>query len=85
MKQQRRRRSPKPRISPSVLERINPNAAGIDCGSAEHFVAVPPDRDATPVRSFPTFTGDLHRLDSNRWLGGASRHWFAAPGLKEQV
>ena len=66
MKQQRRRRSTKPRISPSVLERINPHAAGIDCGSAEHFVAVPPDRDATPIRSFPTFTGDLHRLAD--WL-----------------
>lgn len=66
MKQQRRRRSPKPRVSPSVLERINPNTAGIDCGSAEHFVAVPPDRDTTPVRSFPTFTGDLHRLAD--WL-----------------
>jgi transposase len=55
-----------PRLSPSVLERINPHAAGIDCGSAEHFVAVPPDRDACCVRSFPTFTTDLHRLAD--WL-----------------
>jgi hypothetical protein len=45
MKRQRRRPSPKPRVSPSVLERLNPHAAGIDCGAAEHFVAVPPDRD----------------------------------------
>ena len=66
MKHHRRRRPPKPRVSPSVLDRINPNAAGIDCGSAEHFVAVPPDRDPTPVRSFQTFTGDLHRLAD--WL-----------------
>ena len=66
MPQQRRRRAPKPRVSPSALERITPHAAGIDCGSAAHFVAVPPDRDATPVRSFPTFTGDLHRLAD--WL-----------------
>ena len=66
MKRQRRRHSPKPRSSPSILEHINPHAAGIDCGSAEHFVAVPPDRDATPVRSFPTFTGDLSRLAD--WL-----------------
>jgi transposase len=29
-------------------------------------VAVPPDRDATPVRSFSTFTYDLHRLAD--WL-----------------
>ena len=66
MKRHGRRPSPKPRRSPSVLDRINPHAAGIDCGSAEHFVAVPPDRDATPVRSFPTFTADLQRLAD--WL-----------------
>jgi len=29
---------------------MNPNAAGIDCGAETHYVAVPPDRDATPVR-----------------------------------
>ena len=52
--------------SPSLLERINPNAAGIDCGSAAHYVAVPADRDPTPVRAFPTFTTDLHRLAD--WL-----------------
>jgi transposase len=63
--QPRRRRS-KPRSSPYVLERINPHAAGIDCGSTAHFVAVPPDRDATPVQSFRTFTTDLHRLAD--WL-----------------
>jgi transposase len=66
MKRHRRRPSPKPRTSPHALERLHPDAAGIDCGSAEHFVAVPPDRDATPVRSFPTFTGDLYRLAD--WL-----------------
>ena len=66
MKRHRRHPSPKPRTSPDVLERLHPHAAGIDCGSAEHFVAVPPDRDATPVRSFATFTGDLHRLAD--WL-----------------
>jgi transposase len=55
-----------PRVSPSLLERINLNVAGIDCGSAEHFVAVPPDRDSAPVQSFKTFTSDLHRLAD--WL-----------------
>lgn len=30
----------------------HPNAAGIDIGSASHFVAVPPDRDDEPVREF---------------------------------
>src|SRR5882672_1922530 len=66
MKRHRRRQPPKPRVSPSVLDHINPHAAGIDCGSGEHFVAVPPDRDPTPVRSFATFTGDLPRLAD--WL-----------------
>ena len=61
-----RDRSTKPRRSPSVLGRLNPDAAGIDCGSAEHFVAVPPDRDADCVRSFATFTDDLRRLAD--WL-----------------
>jgi transposase len=66
MKHNRRRSPGKPRVSPTVLDRINPNVAGIDCGAAEHFVAVPPDRDATPVQSFTTFTNDLLRLAD--WL-----------------
>jgi transposase len=66
MKDNHARRRGKHRRSPSVLERINPNAAGIDCGSAEHYVAVPPDRDPQPVQSFKTFTSDLIRLAD--WL-----------------
>ena len=50
----------------SLLERITPNAAGIDCGAEVHYVAVPADRDPAPVRSFTTFTADLHRLAD--WL-----------------
>ena len=42
-----------------ILEK---NAAGIDIGAREMFVAVPPDRDAHPVQIFNTFTEDLHRL-----------------------
>ncbi|MGH9463406.1 MAG: IS110 family transposase, partial [Vicinamibacteria bacterium] len=45
---------------------MNSNVAGIDCGSAEHYVAVPPERDPSSVRSFKTFTSDLHRLAD--WL-----------------
>ncbi|MBI2764517.1 MAG: hypothetical protein HYX53_01255, partial [Chloroflexi bacterium] len=30
---------------------LHPNAAGIDIGASEHFVAVPPDRDPQPVRN----------------------------------
>jgi transposase len=66
MKHSQRRPRKKLASGPSLLARINPNAAGIDCGSAEHYVAVPADRDATPVRSFPTVTMDLHRLAD--WL-----------------
>ena len=45
---------------------VFPNAAGLDIGSAEIVVAVPPDRDAEPVRVFATFTPDLHALVA--WL-----------------
>lgn len=45
---------------------INPNAAGIDIGSKFHVVAVPANCDAEPVRTFKSFTGDLHRLAD--WL-----------------
>ncbi len=45
---------------------FHPNSAGIDCGATEHYVAVPEDRDDQPVRSFCTFTDDLHKLAD--WL-----------------
>lgn len=54
------------RRSRPLLERVNPNAAGIDCGSTMHYVAVPADRDTEPVRCFKTFTDDLHQLAD--WL-----------------
>jgi transposase len=41
---------------------LEANAAGIDIGAREIFVAVPPDRDEHPVRIFGTFTEDLQRL-----------------------
>jgi transposase len=50
----------------NALEQINPNAAGIDIGAEEIYVAVPPDRDPRSVQSFPTFTADLQRLAD--WL-----------------
>ena len=62
----RRHGKKKPASGPSLLERINPNAAGIDCGAEVHYVAVPADRDPIPVRAFKTFTADLHRLAD--WL-----------------
>ena len=49
-----------------VLEQIHHHAAGIDAGASRHFVAVPEDRDAEPVRSFGTTTGELYELAD--WL-----------------
>ena len=43
-----------------------PNAAGIDIGSASHFVAVPPDRSDDTVREYASFTVDLEALAD--WL-----------------
>ena len=42
------------------------NAAGIDIGAREIYVAVPPDRDEHPVRVFSTFTEDLEEMA--QWL-----------------
>src|SRR6202171_29182 len=56
----------KPGKSRAALTITHPNAAGIDIGSASHFVAVPPDRDDAPVREFPSFTIDLNALAD--WL-----------------
>jgi len=62
----REREGKKERVSISLLERIQPDAAGIDCGQNSHFVAIPPDRDPQPVREFRTYTGELERLAD--WL-----------------
>jgi transposase len=43
-------------------------AAGIDVGSTFHVVAVPASMDPKPVRTFKSFTGDLHNLAD--WLVG---------------
>ena len=48
------------------LPTVFPNAAGLDIGSAEIVAALPPDRDVTAVRTFTTFTADLHQLVT--WL-----------------
>ena len=82
----------------SVLPVMRPDAAGIDIGATEIFVAVPSDRAAENVRSFPTFTQDLYFLAD--WLtrgkavgagGGVAVLWRrkpvlagAGPGLQNQ-
>jgi transposase len=54
-----------PARSPS-LQVVNPHAAADDIGAAEPWVAVPPDRDAQPVRRFGTCPIDLEAIAD--WL-----------------
>ena len=49
-----------------MLHTIKPNAAGIDIGATEIYIAVPHERDPEPVRHFDTFTADLHK--AAKWL-----------------
>jgi transposase len=49
----------------------HPNAAAIDIGATMHMAAVGVDCSSEPVRSFGTFTDDLHKLAD----------WFAACGV----
>ena len=60
------------KTSKAVLPVIRPDAGGIDIGATEIFVAVPADRTAENVRSFPTFTQDLY----------AAAEWLKQCGVK---
>jgi transposase len=57
------------------MPRVHPRAAAIDIGAKIHVAAVGPDRDQEPVRTFNTFTGDLHRLAD----------WFSHCGVRTVV
>jgi transposase len=73
MRRKRGERPTGPRRRKRVrVQVINPNAAGIDVGSELHVVAVPPDRDAEPVRSLGCFTADLNAL----------AHWLEHCGIE---
>src|SRR4051795_2301635 len=54
------------------LPLLHQHAAGIDVGSAEHWVAVPPGSDPEPVRRFGACTADLEALAD----------WLARCGVK---
>ncbi len=54
---------------------VHPNAAAIDIGATTHMAAVSADRTPEPVRSFGTFTADLHRLVD----------WFTECGVETVV
>ena len=49
-----------------ALEIVHPDAAGVDVGGSEHWVAISPNRDPEPVRRFGCFTADLREM--GRWL-----------------
>src|SRR5579863_4259477 len=55
-----RKRKKDTKANNSMMPVMRPDAAGIDIGATEIFVAVPVDRAAENVRSFPTFTQDLY-------------------------
>ncbi len=57
------------------LDVVHRDAAGIDIGSREHYVAVGPDRDAEAVRVFGCFTTDLRRM----------AEWLKQCGIKSVV
>ena len=50
----------------AILPVLHGDAAGIDIGATEIYVAVPADRDQDPVRAFETFTEELMVLAD--WL-----------------
>jgi transposase len=64
MASKRRKKNKKKDVA--MMPVMRPNAAGIDIGATQIFVAVPADRDDQNVRSFPTFTQDLYLLAD--WL-----------------
>jgi transposase len=52
--------------SAAQISVVHPHAAAIDIGAQFHVVAVGPERDPEPVRSFRSFTKELHDLAN--WL-----------------
>jgi len=65
MSKRSKKREPRGLPPAPVLE---PNAAGVDIGATEIYIAVPPDRDTQPVRRFATFTEDL--ISAADWMKG---------------
>jgi len=56
------------RAEDPAWEIVHPHAAGIDVGSASHFVAVAPGKDPQPVREFGSWTAALQEMVT--WLKG---------------
>src|SRR4030088_1500899 len=68
------RKRSKPKID-RTMPMVHPNAAAVDVGATMHMAAVRADRTPEPVRSFGTFTTDLHRLVD----------WFTECGVETVV
>jgi len=62
----KQQRSAQKKVDWKALEIVHPDAAGIDVGGSEHWVAISPDRDSEPVRRFRCFTADLRQMA--QWL-----------------
>ena len=62
----KRKESVQKKVDWKALEIVHPDAAGIDVGGSEHWVAISPDRDPEPVRRFGCFTADLREMAG--WL-----------------
>jgi transposase len=60
----RRKKAPPRGLAPVPV--LEANAAGVDIGATEIYIAVPVDRDSRPVRRFTTFTEDL--IAAADWL-----------------
>jgi len=61
-----RKRNRKKPARQVALRKLRADAAGIDVGATELYVAVGPERDPEPVRRFASFTADLERMAA--WL-----------------
>lgn len=61
----KKHKPPQPAAQQGMLV-LEANAAGIDVGAREMYVAIPADRDPQPVRVYSTFTCDLEALAD--WL-----------------
>lgn len=56
----------KPKVDWKALDIVHPDAAGVDIGGSEHWVAISPERDPEPVRRFDCFTADVEGIAD--WL-----------------
>src|SRR5262245_62367984 len=70
---ERSAKSAKPKkVDWKALEVVHADAAGMDIGSSEHWVAISPERDEQPVRRFGCFTADI----------GEMAGWLLARGVR---